>query len=192
MIMIRHVAIAVAALFILGLSTAAHAQRRSRGKAAQPTARTGKGVDNKRDKIRKKIRSMRAWRLTEALDLDESTAAKLFPIINEYDEKYAKLSRSTRDTRRKLRKALDASKPDTKTVDSLIDEMQQQQQANYEWQRDRFKAVRKVLTPEQSAKIIVILPELDRQIRQEIRNAMRGTKRGKRRDKPDRSSKERF
>lgn len=176
MITSKHIAIAVVAALAFGVSGDALAQRRSAKKR-------GEAWEKKREKIRRKIRSMRAWRLTEALDLDEKTAGKLFPIINDYDEKFGKLAKKARKTRRALRKELSSGSPNKARLDTLIDEMEQEHKDQYEWQRDRFKAVRKVLTPEQSAKIIVILPELDRQIRQEIRKAMRGAKGKNRRRK---------
>lgn len=172
----KHIAIALATVFALGIAGEAAAQKAGK--------RKGKGWEKKREKIRQKIRTMRAWRLTEALDLDEKTAGKLFPIINDYDEKFAKIAKKSRQARRQLRKELESTAPDKKKLNKLVDSLEKQHQTHYEWQRDRFKAVRKVLTPEQAAKIIVLLPELDRQIRQQIRKAMRGGRDGKRRRKP--------
>jgi len=163
----QYIAVAAATVLLLGLGSSATAQKASRSKRS-------KQWTEKREKVRQKIRTMRAWRLTEALNLDERTAEKLFPILNEYDEKFAKLARTTRKTRRALKQELDAAKPDPKRIDTLVDAMEKQHEKYYEWERDRFRAVRKVLTPEQTGRIVIVLPKLDRTIHREIRKAMRG------------------
>jgi hypothetical protein len=38
-----------------------------------------------REKLRQRIESIKMWKLTQTLDLDEKTAARLFPLMNRYD-----------------------------------------------------------------------------------------------------------
>ncbi len=134
----------------------------------------------KRDKIRQRIRAMRAWRLTEALELDETTAAKLFPILNRFDEKMEPVARQAAKLRRRMRKGLkNAAK--AKDIDKGIDALVAVKKRMNDLQEKRFAALRKVVTPIQAAKMLVLLPEIDRAIQREIRKAMRGQHRRRRR-----------
>jgi Spy/CpxP family protein refolding chaperone len=147
----------------------------------------------KRAKVRQRIRALRAWRLTEALDLDEATAGKLFPILSRYDNKLSIISQEGSKLRRELRKLVRKGGTGSQ-FDKLIDKLVAQQKKMWKLQERRFADVRKVLTPEQAAKIMVLLPEIDRRIQQQIRQAMRKArkdrkagkagKRGKRRRGP--------
>jgi hypothetical protein len=133
----------------------------------------GKNAAAKRQKIMRRIRSLRAWRLTEALDLDTKTAARLFPLLNSYDGKFAKVARQAGAVRRQMRSAMKASKPNSAQLNRLINQMVKLQRANWALQEARFRAVRKVLSPTQAAKILIILPQIDQRIRRQIRRAMR-------------------
>lgn len=168
--------IAATAAAVMLLATSAHAQRADRprdDRVAQ--ARDNKAdLDDKRDKVRQRIRALRAWKLTEALDLDEDTAAKLFPIINGFDEKIEKVMKRHRKLKKKLKKALEDG--DSAALDKLIDQAVKQQRSLWNLQEKRFEAVRKVLTSEQAAKIFVVLPQIDRKIQKEIRRAARKAK----------------
>lgn len=134
----------------------------------------------KRDKIRQRIRAMRAWRLTEALDLDETTAAKLFPILNRFDEKMEPVARQGAKLRRQMRKAVKKGAK-AADVDKGIDALVAVKKKMNALQEKRFAALRKVVTPVQAAKMLVLLPEIDRAIQREIRKAMRGHNRKRRR-----------
>ena len=173
---------ATAASFML-LATSAHAQNGDRARhdrVAQnkqgdkdKKAKKAKGngdLEAKREKIRTRIRALRAWKLTEALDLDEATAAKLFPLISDFDEKIEKVTKQNQVMKRKLKKAMDDQ--DAEVIEALIEEAVAHQRSLWDLQEQRFQAVRKVLTSEQAAKIFVVLPEIDRKIHREIRRAM--------------------
>ena len=134
-------------------------------------------LKKKRAEVRQRIRALRAWKLTEELKLDEATAARLFPIINRYDEKFEALTAENRRLRRQLEALLDSGKNDArtnKTIDQLIDRMTAQQQKGWDLQRARFGDVRKALTARQAARAFVLLPEIDRQLRRQIRRALNG------------------
>ncbi len=125
-------------------------------------------AEKKRAKLKKKIRTMRAIVLAEELDLDEDTAAKLFPILNKYDDEFAKLAKQAIELRHLIDGAADAD------LDDLVDDLVANQRARWQLDEDRFQAVRKVLTARQAARILVVLPEIDRKILQGARKAIAG------------------
>lgn len=164
---IRTILIAAVGL-ALAAPSAAHAQKKKRPK--EPTK-------EQREKIRQKIRAMREWKLTEALELDSDTADKLFPILDGFDEKFVKEMRHGRKLRQQLRKQVESSKPDDKKLDKLVDQMLDNQRAIWELNEKRFEAARKVLSAEQAAKALIVLPQIDHAIRREMHRAIEGRRR---------------
>jgi Spy/CpxP family protein refolding chaperone len=144
--------------------------------AAQPGR--GGGQRGKLERIRQHISTMRAHRLTEALQLDEPTAGRLFALLGQYDDQFAQLLRQGGELRRELRAELSGGGADDAKVNRLIDGLLGNQRAMWKLQDDRFAAVRRVLTPAQAAKALIVLNEIDRAIGKQIRRAMKRGRRG--------------
>ena len=136
----------------------------------------GQGQLDRREKIKQRIRAMRAYRLTEALALDEQTAGKLFPTLARYDDETDKLLEKRVDLVKRLR-AVDQIK-DPKQIDRLIDEAVGVQRAFWELDEKRLVDLRKILTPAQIAKLLIVLPEFERKIQNQLRNAIAKPKKG--------------
>src|SRR5262249_9921442 len=94
----RITVVAVVALG-LGLAASAAAQPRRAGPAAPA------GVAERREQIKKRIRAMRAYTLTEELALDDQTAGRLFPVLARFDDETDKLLEKRVDVQRRLRHA---------------------------------------------------------------------------------------
>src|SRR5512140_3442717 len=86
--------------FGLGFEATAGAQPRRGGGGGSAATAT-----ERREQIKKKIRAMRAYTLTEELALDEQTAGKLFPVLSRYDDETDKLLEKRVDVQRRLRHA---------------------------------------------------------------------------------------
>jgi len=137
---------------------------------AAPVATAQPAPGQRAERIKKKIRALRAYTLTEELSLDEDTAGKLFPILAKYDDEIGKRLIA----RAKLRKQLDVAigKNDDKATDSAIDDLVANQKALWEIDEKRFEEMRKVLTPEQAGKLLVVLPALERKVMNMLERAM--------------------
>jgi hypothetical protein len=153
----------IVAIVIALFGSTAHAQRgeQRRGGADAPI--------DKREKVKQKIRALRAYTLTEELSLDDKTAGKLFPVLAKWDDVTDKLIVQRVDLNRQLA-AADAK--DTKGIDKLIDESVANQKAMWDLEDKRLVELRKILTPAQTAKLIVVLPEFERRIRNQLRRAI--------------------
>jgi hypothetical protein len=130
--------------------------------------------DAPRERLRQRIRAMRAWYLTEELHLDDATAARLFPVLSQFDDRIDEVHRRGVELRRGLRRQLATSRPDSAAVNRLVDALLAHYDDLYRVQRERFAAVRKVVTPGQAAKLLLLLPKIDEAIRRQIRRALRG------------------
>jgi len=142
--------------------------------SAQPAAQPGAPAapaakEDRREKIKKRIRALRAYTLTEELSLDEQTAGKLFPMLAKYDDEFDKLLVARVDLERRLQDA--GSQTDTKAVDKLIDEATANQKALWDTEVKRVAELRKILTPQQVARTLVVLPKMERQIQNQLRKA---------------------
>ena len=123
-----------------------------------------------RERIKQRIRALRAYTLTEELALDEQTAAKLFPALAKFDDEFDKLLVARIDIQRRLNHASDLRDP--RAVDKLIDEAVANQRALWDTEERRLAQLRKILTPAQTARVIVVLPRMERKIQNQLRRAV--------------------
>ena len=148
---------------LLGGASRADAQR---GGAAVPAPTAGE----RREAIKKRIRSIRAYTLTEELSLDEQTAGKLFPLLAKFDDQTDKLLQRRVELQRQLKAA--GSLKDNKLIDRLIDDAIANQKAFRDLEDQRLAELRRFLAPIQTAKILVVLPEFERRIQNRLRQAI--------------------
>ncbi len=156
------------------------------GDARDPRSDLRPGKDNprraaRRERVRQRIRAMRAWYLTEQLELDDATSARLFPVLVRFDDRIDELHQRGVQLRRALRRDMDAARPDPAALDRTVNALLAHYEDVYRVQRERFAAVRRVVTPTQSAKLLLLLPRIDDAIRRQIQRAMGGARKGARR-----------
>jgi hypothetical protein len=147
-----------ALLILLLLVGVAHAQR---GPAAT--------AQDRREAVKKKIRAMRAYTLTDELSLDEKSAARLFPILARWDDVTDKLLVQRVEIQRKLNSGVVI---EPKLLDKLIDDAVANQKAFWDLETQRLAELRKVLTPAQTARLLVVLPAFERKIQNQLRRAI--------------------
>jgi hypothetical protein len=136
---------------------------------AQPNAQQAKPGADRRLEIKRKLMAFRAYRVTEELALDETAAARVFPLLTKYDQKVDQLTVE----RVELNKALRSPPADAKAIDDLIRRALANRRALVELDEQRLGELRKVLTAAQTARLLVLLPQIERQIKAQIRRGMR-------------------
>jgi hypothetical protein len=130
----------------------------------------------RRERLRERIRAMRAWYLTEQLSLDDATAGRLFPLLGRFDDRMEELHQRGVLLHRALKREMAAAPPNRAALNQLVNDLLAHYEDLYRVQRDRFAAVRKVVTPEQSAKLLLVLPQIDDAIRRQIQRVVRRQK----------------
>jgi hypothetical protein len=167
----------------IGLLAAApvHAQPRRPEGAAPNDDGSPLGSPERREQIKKKIRTMRAFTLTEELSLDEPTAGRLFPVLARFDDETDKLLQRRVELNRKLRHA--DTMRDPRQIERLLDEAIANQRAFRELEDRKITELRKLLPPPQMAKLLVVMPALERKIQNQLRKAIVG--RAAKANKPD-------
>jgi Spy/CpxP family protein refolding chaperone len=168
-------------LVALALSLAAPAGAAPRPASAvppPPPASAAVADSKKPGELRKEVlermRAQRAWRIVEELKLDETTSARLFPILSRYDEQEMALATERRDITRELQALLAAPHPDDARITAAVNRMLANRTKRHAFKDERVRELRKVLTPVQQGKLVLLLPRLEREFATFIQDAAGG------------------
>jgi len=175
-----------AGAFLLALSAATTAsgvaaadpQRRPPGASAHAQAGDRRPPEQLRKEVLDRMRALRAWKIVEELKLDETTSAHLFPILARYDDQELALAAERRDIAEEIRTLLAAPRPDDTRLTAAINRMVVNREKRHAMKDERLKELRKVLTPVQQAKLVLLLPRLEREFAQFIRDVAGGKEDG--------------
>jgi hypothetical protein len=134
---------------------------------------------DRRERIKQRIRALRAYTLTDELQLDEATAGKLFPMLSHYDDEFDKLLQEHADLQKRLDSAGELKDP--RAIDKLIDAAIANQRKFRDVEDQRLGELRKILTPAQTARVLIVLPALERRIQNQLQKAINKPNKGARR-----------
>ena len=151
----------------------AQAQRRP-PPAAPATAADKRSPEQLRTEVLDRMRSLRAWRIVEELKLDESASARLFPILSKYDDEERALAAERRDITLEIKGLLAAPKPDDAKLNAAVNRMLANRQKRIASKDERIREARKVLTPVQQAKLVLLLPRLEREFARFVQDVAEG------------------
>jgi len=133
----------------------------------------------KRREVEEKIRTLRLMKLVGALELDEATAIKVAGILRRTDERRRALHDQGGQQMRALQRELDAGRPRAKELTRLVDTLIAVRRQLHGLEQDEIIELRKVLTPVQQARFVLVM----RDFRHEVKNLMRRERRKGRRGK---------
>src|SRR5262249_11502797 len=139
--------------------------------ASAPIPGDGRTPDQLRTEVLERMRALRAWRIVDALKLDQATSAKLFPILSKYDDREMALAGERRDVARSLRAEVQAARPDEGRLNAAINRLLANRERQRAMEDERVKELRKVLTPVQQAKLILLLPRIEREFSRRVQQA---------------------
>ncbi len=118
------------------------------------------------EKVRERIETLRMWKLTKALDLDEKASAQVFPLLNKYDKKRAEIEHALRNDMKEMRDALKEKREGN--LRGILDRIEQNHRTLQKINDEERTDLKKVLTIEQQARFIIFQQEFDREIRKII------------------------
>lgn len=149
-------------VLLLGATAASAQPRPAPAPASPPAGADHRTPDQLRQEVLERMRALRAWKIVDALKLDEATSARLFPILSRYDEREMAVAAERHDIMRDLRAATEAPHPDDAHLTAMLNKLMANRAKERALHDDRVKDVRKVLTPVQQAKLVLLLPRLER------------------------------
>ena len=154
------VALLIAAALVLTSVAIAHAE-------------WGMGRHDKGDKqkMKERIELIKMWKLTEALDLDQETAAKLFPLMHEFDVKQRQLHMNRGETIKLMREELKGETADSMALRALIKEFKKNEREMVDLRIERLDSMSEHLSDEQIAKMISLVPKFERGVRELLGDA---------------------
>ena len=159
--MMRLLSIVLAACTLLAVAAAAPAEAQRRGPP----------VVDRREAIKNKIRALRAVELQRELQLGEQELSRVLPILSKWDDVTDKLLVARADLRRRLA-AVDLA-ADPRATNKLVDETADNQRAFWDLEDKRLRELRKVLTPAQVARLLIVLPAFERRIQRQLSKTAR-------------------
>src|SRR5262245_36242059 len=130
-----------------------------------------------REELKQRVRTMKIAAIVGALDLDEQGAARLVPVLSRAYDAMAPIVRDSGEARRELRALLAAGETrpgdprDDPRIDQLVERLLVDRQKMEATQVQMLRDARRVLSARQAARLVLVLPEVDRQIAQRIRRA---------------------
>jgi hypothetical protein len=142
--------------------------------------------DEEREAFHARLHMMRMYALTEALELDEATAAKLFPYLREGEEAMGRVHREIRLHRQALRALADQEAPSEKEINEHIGAIGTLEQTMVAMRTEQIAGLQGILTASQRLRFVLTHARIDR----ELRNAIR-ERRGRGDDRDDRGDRRR-
>ncbi|MBI5026409.1 MAG: hypothetical protein HZC12_06745 [Nitrospirae bacterium] len=137
------------------------------------------------EKVRRRIATLKMWRLTQAIDLDEKTSAQLFPLLNKYDKKRVEIKNAMRDDMKQLREALKEKREGN--LKNILDRLEQNRKALQGINDEEKVELKKILTIEQQARFIIFQQKFHKEIRKIIAEAKQRRAERFREDRPERA-----
>jgi len=128
----------------------------------------------KQEEVRKKVETVRMWRLTEELKLDEKTSARLASFLSAMDEKRRGLMRERMETMRDLRALLKTGNADEKRLKADLDKLEKNRREMMELERKEISGIKEILSVEQQARYVIFQQEFRREMRGMIAGARGG------------------
>lgn len=123
--------------------------------------------------IRKKIETLRAWRLSEELDLDEKSRAKLFAAMKDADEEGWRIEALNWEMMRELKGELEERQPDPRRIEALLDRLQENRMEKARAESRHLARVREILSPEDTARYLMFQVAFQRELRDRAVRAFR-------------------
>lgn len=118
------------------------------------------------ERVRERVETLRIWKLTKALDLDEKTSAQLFPVLNRYDKKRAETHNAIRNDMRELRDSVREKREGR--IRNVLERLEHDHTALQRVNDEERAELKNILTIEQQANYLIFQHEFEHEIRKII------------------------
>jgi hypothetical protein len=121
-------------------------------------------VDMRRDRMR----TFLVLRISDALNLPEEKALQVSKVLRDAEEKRRDLNMQRSEVERNLRSALEQQKPDPAAIAKLVAQANELDGQIAMIPENSFRQVQGLLTVEQQARLVLLRPELQAQVRRNV------------------------
>ena len=132
------------------------------------------------------VNTLKIWKITETLEVDEELADKLFPKIRRMEENRRKMESEREVMLNTLKQIVETENPSESNIQKQLKTYLDLMESHHEQNVNQMKDILKLLTPEQQAKYLILEDEFPRRLRDFMRahrhqqGNMRNQQRGKR------------
>jgi len=124
-------------------------------------------------KIRENINTLRLLRMTQALDLTEEQAAKIFPAMTRISKEKREIYKEIGQKMKELRLILTKEKPEEHEIESVIEDLKRLRNAIQSKDKELEKIIEKNLNLVQKAKYLIFAVDFYRGLREKVDKARR-------------------
>jgi len=124
-------------------------------------------------RVRKKIEALRAWKISEELDLDQETSARLFPAMRDAAEEGWRIESLNRALVRDMDHQLKKGEPDPGTINGILDRLQSNRMEKARIENRHLKRVREILSPEDTARYLMFQFRFQKELKEKAARAFR-------------------
>jgi Spy/CpxP family protein refolding chaperone len=163
--------ITCALVLVLGLALSAEATAQPLNPFAAPAP--GAGGAKLRQRVARRIQLLRMNAIITAIGLTPKQAPQFFAVVNQFEKKLKKIRRSNQQIMQQLGQMVRTGQYQSAKINQLAARLMKNQIQIKQLELQRFQAVRKIVTAQQMAKLIIALPRIEQRIRRLIRRAQR-------------------
>lgn len=145
--------------------------------AAMFLSTSAMAADSPKTEAMKRIEMLRIWRLTDLLELSAQDGPRIFPIIQEYDQKIHNHSVEKDKLLAQVYAELAKTEPDDKMLSGSVEKILKHDNSIREIRIEMYHKLKVVLTPEQLAKYMIFEISFQQEMK-DIVDQVRRDKRG--------------
>lgn len=126
-----------------------------------------------REKVKERIETIRMWKMMNTLDLSREQSEKIFPLLQEIEERRRMLFEERGRAMRELEETVRGEHPDEGAVVALMERIEQNQEEMEKLRREEKKSLGSILSPLQQGRYLIFKETFERELRSIIRDAKR-------------------
>jgi Spy/CpxP family protein refolding chaperone len=128
--------------------------------------------------VAKMVQQFRMMKIINAINLSTNQAPRFFAVLNQFEKQLRVPRQTIHNIHQQFRRMVTSGSYNARKINRMTDQMLKAQIKIKQIEYQRYLAVKKILTAEQLAKLVLALPQIERQIRRFIRRARRGGRGG--------------
>lgn len=137
----------------------------------------------KKAQAMKHIEMLRIWRLTEVLGLSSADGTKIFPVLQEWDQKFNDMGEHKQQLIKQMRQELKQPSPKENNLKNLTNQIFSIEQQIIESRKEMYAQLKRIMTPEQLAKYMLFELSFQKEIDEIINQARQDRSRSKKIEK---------
>ncbi|MBZ0271347.1 periplasmic heavy metal sensor, partial [bacterium] len=107
------------------------------------------------ERVWRQVETVRIWKLTEMLDLDQERIAAMMPILNEYTQELREQGRERDEGLRELSRLAKSDSTDEKQIRAAVDKVLKSERGILDLRHKHYRKMEDVLSPDQLAKYMI-------------------------------------